>query len=347
MKKHITFTDGEERNRQHPDTFPIPTTAQKQALQIGESVQIGVEGLQHSRPIAGERFWVRLTSVEGDTYSGTVRNDLAFSEEHGVKHGDLLTFEARHILDVDPANAGTEAPQVYFGRLLDLVTAASDAEKSSGAPGEHAPQAHEVSEQELPAQNTESVVAALKIMQKGPLGPKQLLALGRSIAETEWDGGNALSGTTAFLQAHELPMESTMRWLADHGITSDAGVAAKLFAPLAKMSENLLSRMLPASGEAVVAKKTKGARNAEVARYALAFYSDGGCTLCGNSGIIDTTGTRLPRGQFIGRRQFCICPNGQRIRWHYGSVAAYDKRPDSDRPYLRGPVDSFEHAPKD
>ena len=39
------------------------------------------------------------------------------------------------------------------------------------------------------------------------------------------------------------------------------------------------------------------------------------CTLCGNTGTIDTRETAIsPRGYNVGRINFCICPNGQAAR---------------------------------
>ncbi len=38
------------------------------------------------------------------------------------------------------------------------------------------------------------------------------------------------------------------------------------------------------------------------------------CSLCGNSGIIDTTGTKTYAGVEVGRKNYCICPNGQAMR---------------------------------
>ncbi len=38
------------------------------------------------------------------------------------------------------------------------------------------------------------------------------------------------------------------------------------------------------------------------------------CCLCGNSGIIDTRPTASCAGTPLGRRSFCICPNGQSMR---------------------------------
>lgn len=41
----------------------------------------------------------------------------------------------------------------------------------------------------------------------------------------------------------------------------------------------------------------------------------GGCTLCGGGGIIDTRLMAVnERGMSIGRRNWCICPNGQDLR---------------------------------
>jgi hypothetical protein len=39
-----------------------------------------------------------------------------------------------------------------------------------------------------------------------------------------------------------------------------------------------------------------------------------GCCLCGNIGIIDTTGVRTIEGELVGRKTFCLCPNGQHLR---------------------------------
>ena len=51
-----------------------------------------------------------------------------------------------------------------------------------------------------------------------------------------------------------------------------------------------------------------------VTEYWHEYYSNGHCTLCGNHGIIDTTGTKTPAGHVVGRVNYCICPNGQAYR---------------------------------
>ena len=42
------------------------------------------------------------------------------------------------------------------------------------------------------------------------------------------------------------------------------------------------------------------------------------CGLCGNTGIVDTSGTaKSPVGNvFCGIRAYCICPNGRKMKEH-------------------------------
>lgn len=56
------------------------------------------------------------------------------------------------------------------------------------------------------------------------------------------------------------------------------------------------------------------AKNNTVINYWYKFFATQHCTLCGNSGVIDTTGTCTAGGVHVGRKNFCICPNGQQKR---------------------------------
>jgi hypothetical protein len=55
--------------------------------------------------------------------------------------------------------------------------------------------------------------------------------------------------------------------------------------------------------------------NPVITDYWFKFYHAEHCTLCGNSGIVDTRGVRTPAGVEVGRLNWCICPNGQTIRY--------------------------------
>lgn len=51
-----------------------------------------------------------------------------------------------------------------------------------------------------------------------------------------------------------------------------------------------------------------------VAYWARLYEDRGQCTLCGNSGLLDTTGVCTPANVPVGRPHWCICPNGMQLR---------------------------------
>lgn len=53
-----------------------------------------------------------------------------------------------------------------------------------------------------------------------------------------------------------------------------------------------------------------------VTAYWLEYYvSDNHCSLCGNTGIIESRGVRTPAGyELPPKSNWCICPNGQQLR---------------------------------
>jgi hypothetical protein len=51
-----------------------------------------------------------------------------------------------------------------------------------------------------------------------------------------------------------------------------------------------------------------------VAAYWLRYYCTAHCTLCGNSGIVDSRGVCTPAGLAVGRLNWCMCPNGHALR---------------------------------
>lgn len=54
--------------------------------------------------------------------------------------------------------------------------------------------------------------------------------------------------------------------------------------------------------------------NEAVTDYWMEHYCGDHCTLCGNSGVIDSRGVRTAAGFEVGRLNWCVCPNGQAIR---------------------------------
>jgi hypothetical protein len=68
-------------------------------------------------------------------------------------------------------------------------------------------------------------------------------------------------------------------------------------------------------------KRGIGAKNWVVTKYWLEYYAAGACTLCGDSGLINTTGVTAGAGVKVGRVNYCICPNGQVMRKAAGGAA--------------------------
>jgi len=52
----------------------------------------------------------------------------------------------------------------------------------------------------------------------------------------------------------------------------------------------------------------------ELVEYWLKNYCTEHCTICGNTGIIDSRGVKTAAGYEVGRLNYCICPNGLALR---------------------------------
>jgi len=85
------FSDAQDMQRQYPETFEAPTMDELYALRPGMSVKVCA---------AGERFWVTITGIVGDLIGGKVDNDLIGTPAHGMRYGDAITFERRHVYQI-------------------------------------------------------------------------------------------------------------------------------------------------------------------------------------------------------------------------------------------------------
>ena len=92
------LVDAQARHAEHPDTFPVPSEHEVDALRPGDYAKVSVEvGGEHG---GGENFWCWIAEREGDRFRALVSNILVLAHEHGLRLGDALDFEARHIRDV-------------------------------------------------------------------------------------------------------------------------------------------------------------------------------------------------------------------------------------------------------
>lgn len=91
MKKR-KLTDAQAMQVLYPETFEAPTVEQLMKVKVGTSVKVCIADL--------ERPWVTVTEITGDKIRGILDNELVFTGQHGLRLGDYITFEKRHIYQI-------------------------------------------------------------------------------------------------------------------------------------------------------------------------------------------------------------------------------------------------------
>jgi hypothetical protein len=102
----ITLDDGEERARDNPDRFEIPAQGKRENLRVGDFAKLIFTCTpQLPSGQTGERMWVKVTHVYAPgRYRGELYNDPSEAPFTKLRYGDKITFEARHIINIEPAN---------------------------------------------------------------------------------------------------------------------------------------------------------------------------------------------------------------------------------------------------
>lgn len=107
MNKHFTLGDGEAMNAAHPNTFWIPTREEREDLMIGMSAKLMFEQPSPTasrKPVLwninSERMWVTVTEKVPGGYVGKLDNTPVVVK---AKHGQVVRFEARHVIGIHPA----------------------------------------------------------------------------------------------------------------------------------------------------------------------------------------------------------------------------------------------------
>lgn len=111
--------DGEAANAESPDTFDIPQRYDRETVEPGTHVKVGVspEGEM------GERFWVMVDVVVKRTllnagqplsyavaFEGVVDN-LLVTDAAGLKLGSRIKFLPKHVLSIMSADDEDEVPE--------------------------------------------------------------------------------------------------------------------------------------------------------------------------------------------------------------------------------------------
>jgi hypothetical protein len=70
------------------------------SLQVGDVAKVCIRFEGHPEH-QGERFWVLIKTSTDGVYTGTVDNELDHTALHGLKSGDPISFDYRHIYDFE------------------------------------------------------------------------------------------------------------------------------------------------------------------------------------------------------------------------------------------------------
>jgi len=87
------LVDGVARNAEHPQTFHIPSAAEKAALRPGDWVKVGFVFSDGKV----ERMWVLIKSIDGSVLEGSLDNEPL---NDGARLGDRVVFSERHVLGI-------------------------------------------------------------------------------------------------------------------------------------------------------------------------------------------------------------------------------------------------------
>jgi hypothetical protein len=92
-----------ERHERFPDTFWIPSKADREGLVPGQAVKLIFRlrdaGAGGEDEIATERMWVYVTGRSGDLFEGRLQN--VPGTECGLAPGTPVRFLAEHVADID------------------------------------------------------------------------------------------------------------------------------------------------------------------------------------------------------------------------------------------------------
>ena len=122
----IDLEDAEELHAQYPITFSIPRRSDRLGISPGQTVKLMFRVPEAERARVGaERMWVAVREASGGVYTGQLDNEPRFITT--LKLGDLVRFEARHILAIFRAEGD---PQLPFGQLVAIEANLLDGEPS-------------------------------------------------------------------------------------------------------------------------------------------------------------------------------------------------------------------------
>lgn len=99
------LVSAEERHLADPDTFQIPSAADRGSLVPGVAAKLLflIETTEGGRIIdrGVDRMWVIVRAVTPEGYEGVLDNDPGESERLNLRAGDVIVFGPEHVAAID------------------------------------------------------------------------------------------------------------------------------------------------------------------------------------------------------------------------------------------------------
>ena len=97
MPATYTLDDGAETHREFPDTFEIPSQAERERLCPGDIAKLMFR-ISVGDEVHVERMWVQVVEARPDVYIGSLDNDPYCTKD--IKSGDAVQFHSDHVIQI-------------------------------------------------------------------------------------------------------------------------------------------------------------------------------------------------------------------------------------------------------
>ena len=97
MPVTYTLDDGAQTHREFPDTFQIPSQAERENLKPGDLAKL-IFRISNGDEVNVERMWVQVLEVSSQSYVGVLDNDPYCTNE--IRSGMKVQFHPDHVIQI-------------------------------------------------------------------------------------------------------------------------------------------------------------------------------------------------------------------------------------------------------
>ena len=117
MSRSWHLDDAKALAERNPYTFYKPSSAAVALLRPGNIVKlIFALAANDAQTPTAERMWVRIDRIEGECFVGSLDNDPDYIAD--LKHGDVIQFDSRHIIQTNIDDPVPDPTAPYWARCF-------------------------------------------------------------------------------------------------------------------------------------------------------------------------------------------------------------------------------------